>query len=171
MDFIYEEYGVYHPWFLMKKQAEHQHKSHSTLSLWSTVVLRLGIICYVSHTFQNNFENAGDSVWFPGSWCYRDSCIFNFFKKKFLDRSRASSKCCSCHRRYSTCPTARRSIWDGESILLRCCPFITQNLTHTALIYSPRQAQVYPWCPSSQLCMGSLWWDHHLELPLALVYR
>lgn len=50
-------------------------------------------------------------------------------------------------------------------------PFFIQKPTHTALIYSPQQEQAYPWCPSSQLCMGSLWWGHHLELPLALVYR
>ena len=40
-----------------------------------------------------------------------------------------------------------------------------------ALIYSPQQDQVYPWCPSSQLCMGSPWWGRHLELLQALVYR
>lgn len=54
-----------------------------------------------------------------GIMCYRHSCLFFFklhFYFLFLDRSRASSKWCSSHRRCSTCRTARSSIWDGESL-------------------------------------------------------
>lgn len=110
-----------------------------------------------------------------GIMCYRHSCLFFFklhFYFLFLDRSRASSKWYSSHRRCSTCRTARSSIWDGESLsFVIWLSLLLQKPTHTAFIYSPQQEQVYPWCPSSQLCMGSLWWGHHLELPLALVYR
>jgi len=66
---IHEENGVCHPCFLMKKQAEHQRKNsfYSPLKHCSFEIrcrlLRSG------PAFQNNFENAADSMLFPGSWC------------------------------------------------------------------------------------------------------
>lgn len=66
---------------------------------------------------------------------------FFFFLIYFLGGSCASSKCCSCCRRYSTCPSARSSIWDGESLLLLCSPSPSQPLLTRCWFAAPSRCR------------------------------
>lgn len=72
-------------------------------------------------------------------WLLLDFCAFCLFF--FLGGSCASSKCCSCSRRYSTCPTARSSIWDGESLLLHCSPSLAQPLLTRCWFAAPSRCR------------------------------
>lgn len=100
MNSIHWENWDCHIGFLMMKKTEHQCKDW-----FSSLILQkhhgFEIRYYVLQTFLPSFFF---------------NCVFFFNLFLFLDRSRASSKWCSSHRRCSTCRTARSSIWDGESL-------------------------------------------------------
>lgn len=85
MDSINEENGVHHPCFLMKKQAEHQCKdSFNSLILWSIVVFRLGIICYVTVLIsRTTLKMLETSCSFQMATVTEVIIFFNFFKKNF----------------------------------------------------------------------------------------
>lgn len=83
MDSVHEANGVCHTCFLMKREAEHQCKD--SFNSHSLKYCSFEVRYYLLHnscTFQKNPENAGDSMRFPDSWCYRDSCIFKFFRQE-----------------------------------------------------------------------------------------
>lgn len=144
-------------------------RTNSILSFFrSIIILRLGITYYITAWL----DRTTLGMQFPDNWHYRNSCFCFFFNFSFMFQAGAVPPAGGVPPTGGTPPVAQPGAAFGMvSLSLYSSPFFIQNPTHAALIYSPQQDQVYPWCPNSQLCMGSPWWGRHLELPQALVYR
>lgn len=145
-------------------------RTDSILSFFrSIIILRLGVTYYITTWL----DRTTLGMQFPDNWHYKSLYFSFFFNFSFIFQAGAVPPAGGVPPTGGTPPVAQPGATFGMVSLFpyTALPFLSRNLLMLALIYSPQQDQVYPWCPSSQLCMGSPWWGRRLELLQALVYR